>query len=190
MSQNSAEVNVGTTGSICSFPVNTVLQFGHNAPLPVTKKDHGFASSDGIKQSGSRSTNNIMAWQDATLVRTVVTEASVTYQFTLLQSNADNLELFYGTKKDLETGAYHWDASNSGGRKSFVIEVIDKVLDKKFRYYIPSGEVTEIGEITIGSGDAISYDITITAYKVPVSAGPDANTLIWDGPASEEYVPA
>lgn len=188
MSQNSSEVAVGATGAIYSFPVNTVLQWGAHAALPVAVVEHGFASEDGVTITGSRTNTNIMAWQGATVVRTVVTESSVTYSFSLLQSNADNMELFYGVKKNAVTGAYHWDAGESGGRKSFIVDVLDKGADKKFRYYIPSGEVTEVGDINIVSGDAISYEVTITAYKVDVE-DQAANTLIWDDTYLEDVTP-
>jgi len=32
------------------------------------------------------------------------------------------------------------------------------------RIYIPAGEITSVGERTLASGEAIGYNVTITAY--------------------------
>jgi hypothetical protein len=32
------------------------------------------------------------------------------------------------------------------------------------RIYIPTGEVTSLGERTLASGEAVGYEVTITAY--------------------------
>lgn len=178
MAKNVDEAFVGVTGSIFSFPSTATLEYGVNGELPVNFVEHGYASEDGITVNGSRSTTQIYAWQDATLVRTVTTEASVTYQFTLIQVNAANKELYYGKKANATTGGIHWDPAISAEKKSFVIDIIDG--SKKVRYYIPSGEVTEIGEQQITSSSLVSYNITITAYKVDVE-GEMANTVIWEG---------
>ena len=185
--QNVNEALVGVTGAIYSFATDSLLEYGVNGALPVAHVDHGFASEDGVTVNGSRSTTNIFAWQNATLVRTVTTEASVTYKFTLIQVNEANAELYYGRKKNSITGAVHWDPAVSAGKRSFVIDVIDPSVDKKVRYFIPSGEVTEIGEQNIVSSGLVSYNLTITAYKETIQGTDEpANTLIWDGPATEE----
>lgn len=182
MAQNVNEAVFGVTGAIYSFPTDGVIEYGVDGDLPVGAVEHGYANEDGITVTGSRSTTNVFAWQNATLVRTLVTEASVTYVFTLMQTNDDNEELFYGVSKNSTTGAYHWDPSKTGGKKSFVIDVIDEGADKKIRYYIPSGEVTEVGEISITNSTNIGYNVTITAYKTEVE-GEAANTLVWSGAA-------
>lgn len=184
--QNVNEALVGVTGAIYSFPTTATLEYGVNGALPVGHTDHGFASEEGITVNGSRSTTNIFAWQNATLVRTVITEASVSYQFTLIQVNEENAELYYGRKKNSITDAIHWDPAVSAGKRSFIVDVIDPGVDKKVRYFIPSGEVTEIGEQNIVSSGLISYNLTITAYKENIANTDEAaNTLIWDGPATE-----
>jgi hypothetical protein len=39
------------------------------------------------------------------------------------------------------------------------------------RYYIPEGEVTEVGDRTYASGEPIGYDVTISAYPNATLAG-------------------
>jgi len=43
-----------------------------------------------------------------------------------------------------------------------VIDVVDGDIVE--RTYIPAGEVTAVGERTLASGEAIGYNVTITAY--------------------------
>ena len=50
----------------------------------------------------------------------------------------------------------------TGGRQSFVVDVIDGSAIE--RIYIPSAEITSVGERTLASGEAIGYNVTITAY--------------------------
>lgn len=182
------ETLVAVTGSILTFPIGTVVEYDDIYSKPAAAVEHGYASADGIKIAGTQSTTNIMGWQNATVVRTVVTEASVTIQATFLQTNDDNQKLFFGAAKNPVTGAIHWDAANTGGRFGMFIDIIDVTANKKIRYYAPSAEVTEKGEISLTSGDAIGYNVTITAYKVEIEDEP-ANLLIWDGPAKAPVTP-
>jgi hypothetical protein len=42
------------------------------------------------------------------------------------------------------------------------VDVVDGSIVE--RTYIPAGEVTAVGERTLASGEAIGYNVTITAY--------------------------
>lgn len=117
-------------------------------------------------------------------MRTVTTESSATFQFTLLQKNDANDELAYGRAKNSVTGAFHVDAGIAYPHKSYFITAIDTATNRVVRYYIPDGQVTSVGEQTINAQGLISQDITITAYVVNVEGEP-ANYLVWD----DEYIP-
>lgn len=188
MSLDTTQAVVAVTGSILTFPLGTVIEYDDIYSKPAVTIDHGYASADGVKITGNQTTSNIMAWQNATVVRTVVTEASVTIQLTLLQTNADNKKLYFGRGVNATTGAVHWDAAETGGRFGMFIDIVDTASNKKVRYYAPSAEVTERGEMSLVSSDAVSYNMTITAYRVDVEGEP-ANLLIWDGPATAPVAP-
>jgi hypothetical protein len=79
---------------------------------------------------------------------------------TFIETNSHVLELYYGDT--MTSGEIDIDPRSTGGRKSFVIDVLDG--DKIERIYIPAGEVTSLGERTLASGEAIGYEVTITAY--------------------------
>lgn len=177
MAQNSNEVEIAVTGAIYSFATTEVGPEDHNDALPLTAKEHGYTNEDGVEITADKSISNILAWQNATLVRSVVTEASVTVSFTLIQDNADNRSLFYGVGVDAVTGAYHWDPAATGGRKSFVIDGIDTTNGTKVRYYFPEAEVTATEPITLNSSTPVSFGITITAYKTAEGY----NSLVWHG---------
>lgn len=183
MAKNTEELMVGVTGNILSAPLGTVIEYGVNGEIP-NATDHGYATEDGVTVTGTRSTTNIYLWQEATLGRVVITEASVTYSLTLAQLNTENNELYYGSKVNATTGGTHWDVSKTGGKRQFVIDVIDPVTNKKRRYYLPSAEVTEVGEQTITNSGLLTLPLTITAYKVDVE-GEACNTVIWEGEADE-----
>ena len=49
------------------------------------------------------------------------------------------------------------------GRQAFVIDAID-TTGQAVRRYIPSGEVTERGEVGLTGTDAVGYEVTVAAY--------------------------
>src|SRR5690606_29807824 len=107
-------------------------------------------------------TNNIIAWQNAEVVRVVTTESSLTVSFTMIESNPNSLELYYGSAVNTTDGSIEINPGESGGRRSFVVDYVDG--DKLVRLYIPEGELTETGESVLSSGEAVGYEVTITGY--------------------------
>lgn len=124
----------------------------------------GFVSEDGVTETRDRSSDDIKAWQNAATVRTVITDATLTYSFTLIETKKETVELYYGTTVTaaVAEGDFVIVPANTGGRKSFIIDVVDGA--ELIRTYIPQGEVTEVGEKVYASGEPIGYEVTITAY--------------------------
>jgi len=159
MALDSANVRVAVTGEISVGPTTA------SAPTAVSSALTGFAglgyvSEDGVTESRDRSTNDIKAWQNADTVRTVVTEANLSYSFRLIETNTATLELFYGSAA--AGGDLTVVPASTGGRKSFVIDVVDGT--ELLRIYIPQGEVSEVGDVVYASGEAIGYEVTVRAY--------------------------
>lgn len=136
----------------------------------------GYVSEDGVTETRDRSADDIKAWQNAATVRTVITDATLTYSFTLLETKKETVELFYGTTVTAAAtdGDFVIVPSNTGGRKSFIIDVVDGAELR--RIYIPEGEVTEVGDVVYASGEPIGYEVTITAYKNTTLNG---NARVW-----------
>lgn len=160
---NANEVDVAVTGAISSMKAGDTIPTSATGGL-TTATNHGFATDDGIEITANRTTQNITAWQDASTVRVLVTESSITYHFTLLQNNQANRELYFGAKE--VDGKIEWNPANSGGRKPFIIDALDRANNKIIRHVIPSGEVTEVGTQNLQNGGAIQYEVTITAFNV------------------------
>src|SRR5690606_39768421 len=94
------------------------------------------------------------AWQNAEVVRSVDTEASITYTFRLIETKKEAVELNYATKVQPDVSVMIIP-SETGGRQSYVLDVIDG--DDFIRAYIPEGEVTEVGGQVYAGGEPIGY---------------------------------
>lgn len=167
MATNAANVNIGVSGAF-SFGLTTAT-----APIDATTAlpaadwhDVGYISADGITETRDRSTNNIVAWQNADTVRTVTTEASMTVQFVAIETNPNTLELYYGAAVDTTDGSVEIVPADSGGRRSIVLDYVDG--SDLVRLYGPLAEVTDVGDLVVSSsGDPIGYDVTLTLYPGP-----------------------
>lgn len=183
MAQTITEGLVPVAGNIISFDKDATIVYGVNGAIPANAIDHGFANEDGVTEAGDRSNTNIMTWQNSQNFRTITTEASKTFQFTLLQVNDDNLELAVGRGRNAETGGFHVDAGISYPHRGWFIDAIDTGENKKIRLYLPDAQVTSVGERTINAQGVYSQDITLTAYATTVE-GELCNYILWDGPAT------
>lgn len=161
MALDSDNVRVAVTGVVSVGPTTATAPTDASAAL-TGFNDLGYVGEDGVTETRDRSTTKLKAWQNADTVREVVTDASISYKCVLLETKKETVELFYASTVDDTTGAIVIVPSATGGRQSFVVDVIDG--DDFIRAYIPSGEVTEVGDQVYASGEAIGYEVTITAY--------------------------
>lgn len=163
MATNSANVRAGVTGVVsigatgAAAPTSTIVAL-------TGFTDLGFVSDAGVTESRSRSTNDIRAWQGGAIVRTLVTEGSLTFKLVLLETSKAVVEAYYGATatQTATEGNLVVVPTATGGRKSFVIDVIDGA--ELNRSYVPQGEITEVGDMVFSSGEPIGYELTITAY--------------------------
>jgi hypothetical protein len=169
MALDSDNVRVAVTGAVYVAPAGSSAPTTSSSALDAAFVDLGYVSSDGISESVDRVTNQIRAWQKGSLVREVTSEGTFSVTMTFIETNESVLELYYGTAND--AGEFNIDPTSTGGRKSFVIDVIDGASIE--RTYIPAGEITSLGERTLASGEAVGYEVTITAYA---DAGADTVT--------------
>jgi hypothetical protein len=159
MSNDAEKVVVGITGA--AYVADTT-QAGPttSAGVPAGFTAYGYVTQDGIEFATDKGTAQIRAWQNSDLVREVITEATVTYSFALMESNEAVIESYFGSP--MIDGKIEFKPNETGGRKSFVFDVIDG--DKKIRHYIPRGEITQIAPQTWVNGEAVVYGFTVTAY--------------------------
>lgn len=164
MALTTSQVGVAVTGEIFVAPTGTALPTDTSTALNAAFKGLGYVSDDGITENVERSIDDLVAWQNATVVRSVVTDAKITYEFTLWQTNKDVAETVNGVTvtQSAPHGTYAMAAGTTGGRKAWVFHIVDGAEIK--RIVIAEGEVTERGETTYASGEAIGYELTVTAY--------------------------
>lgn len=166
-------VYVGVADGTAAVPTDATTELG------AGWTNVGYISEDAVTENIETDTNEIVAWQNSDVVRTLVTKFGVSYQFTMIETKAAAVGLYYG--KDVVAGQTTHDIGGPRvGRGPFVIDAIDSA-GQIMRRYIPVGEVTERGEVAITATDAVGYDTTISAYPTPDLDG--ASVRVWYGTA-------
>jgi Ethanolamine utilization protein EutJ (predicted chaperonin) len=151
---------VGITGKVYVGATTVTAPTTATSTLAVGFTELGYVSSDGVEFSVDKKSNDIRAWQNSDLVRSIVTEGTLTYSFNLLETSLATLQAYFGAS--LTSGKVAVSPTATGGKQSFVIDVVDGT--KNIRHYVPAGEILSVEAQKIQNGEAISYGITITAY--------------------------
>jgi len=163
MAIDSTEIRVGISGSVHVAPLGTTVPDDATTALDAAFIDLGAITEDGIALSPSRSIEKIRAWQSAKAVRTVVTEDELSIAFSLMQWNADSIDLVFGggtfsVANTTET-QYVPPAAGTIDERIFVFEWVDG--DVSNRLLVPRGMVSEIGEIAVVKTSAIELAMTV-----------------------------
>lgn len=172
MALNAANVKVGITGELFVAPIGTSRPTSATDSLDGAYVGLGYVSEDGVTEAHEDSVDNIVAWQNSTIVRAVRTASLMTLSCTLIETKGSVLELFHPGATIESDGATGWKLevpTPEIARRQFALNVVDGA--KVMRIDIGNGEITSRGEVTYGSSDAVGYQITITCY-------PDENGLL------------
>jgi len=157
MALTASNVRAAITGAVYVGATATAAPTSHNSVLDAGFADLGYLNADGITEARERTSEPIRAWQLNTIVRTLITESGMTFTFVPIETKKKTIETFYGSSVTDGTGLITVDPASTGGRLSWVIDVIDGT--DTIRWYIAEGEVTEVGDVVYaaGSGDPIGY---------------------------------
>lgn len=167
MTLDSDNVRVAVTGLVSVAPTGTAAPTSSASSLNVAFVDLGYLDDSGVVETRERTITDITAWQNSTVVRTIVTDGKYTLKFTMIETTIASQETFYGSTVQGQTatdGRIDVVPTATGGRKSWVVDVVDG--DEEKRIYVGSGEVTEVGDVTYVSTGTISYPVTVTGYPV------------------------
>ena len=154
-----AQILVGADGKAYVGATTAAAPTTSGSTIDGGFSDLGWISEDGLVSSSNTSSNDIKTW-DGVTARKVITDTEFTFKVKFLQTSKYVLELFHagstmsGSKMDVKKAVQD--------HRSFIFDVFDGTIP--VRIYIASGEVTEQGDITYANGEAIAYEVTITAY--------------------------
>lgn len=159
MANVATNVRVGVTGTIWNAVTGTALPGDALTAPNVAFDDLGYVSDDGVTQTIDTSTTDIVAWGGDT-VRTIQTEHSVSYTFTLIETKAEVLALYYSDTA--ATSALATITAAQATRGAWIIDVVDG--DQAIRLEMSDAQITDKGDVTYATAEAIGYEVTITAY--------------------------
>lgn len=174
MSLNAAAVRIGITGEVYTADAGATVSAptSSQSVLDTDLYGLGYVSEDGVTETYDDTVEDIVAWQNATVVRSNTTESKATLAFALIETKGKVLELYHKGSTVEAVGAGEWKIdvkAPTPDPRPFVLDVIDGV--KHIRFWVPNGEVQERGEIVYANGEPVGYNVTITCY-------PDANNIV------------
>lgn len=162
MALNAANVRTGIAGEVSVAPTTATFPTTAAAAL-VGFTGMGYLAPAGIVPKGDKSTTDLTAFQNNTVARTLVTGAKRTYEFTLWETSKATIEFAYATTvtQAAAEGSYTIDPGASGGRRKFVIDVVDGAVLHREMF---EGELTGMEESGWVNGEAVAFKCTVTVY--------------------------
>jgi len=156
-----------TGGAVFMAPVGTTAPTDAKTALDNAFTDLGFVSEDGVTESVTISTTNIKEWGGG-IVLVTQDEKTATLKFKLIEYLNANVQKFVnGDDNVTGTLVAGMHIAVNGDEADERILVIDQIMrnDTPFRIVIPRAQISEIGEVTYKSNEAVGYDVTVTAIK-------------------------
>ena len=166
---NSANVTAAKPkigGAVYVAPVGTTLPTDAISSLDAAFKSLGYISEDGLTNENSPESEDIQAW-GGDIVLNVQTAKPDMFSFKLIEGlNVDVLKFVYGEENvtgDLDTGITVKANSKEPEERALVIDMILKGGVLK-RVVVPSGKISEIGEIVYSDSESVGYEVTVSAF--------------------------
>lgn len=162
-----AVANVSTTkgvsgGYFFSAPSTATVPTDIDTALPSDFVNLGFISEDGVTESIETDAENMVDMNGDT-VYTASSSRTETITATLIEVKESALKEIYGQSmvtatNDLITVKHgaHDDPS-----RIYVLELVLRD-GRRWRQVVPAGQVTEVGELALASGELAGREITIT----------------------------
>lgn len=158
MALDATNVAVAVTGAVYVAPAGTTIPNDPYDPLHANFADLGYMGEDGVVESHGTETNDIKAWQNGDVVRKVQTSHDLTYAFTMIETNPDTMEFFYGN--------YANGVTEITGEQPPELPMVIHVIDGTdlIRISIPAAQISERGDVQYVNGDAVGRPVTVTCY--------------------------
>jgi hypothetical protein len=170
-----ADVYVGPTTAPAPTDIDTALNAAFDAV--------GLLSEDGMTESREQEETDHYAY-GGILVRTTRSKHKRMIMITALEDNPVVFDLVNPGSEVATSGGVTTRTvvvPSAPNPKSFVLELVDGAVTK--RRYIPTAEVTSVGDVSISDNEMATYELTVTIY-------PDADGILYyditDDPQAEE----
>jgi hypothetical protein len=168
-----------TGGSVHVAPLGTTLPTDATTALAAAFESLGYISEDGITNSTTRESASIKEWGGSTVLNPQ-TEFEATYKMTFLDSvDLNVLKAVFGSANVTGTLATGITVKVNADELDEQSWAIDMVLNGGAveRDIIPSGKITEVGDIQYVADDAVMFEVTITTH--PDSSGNNAYKYLY-----------
>ena len=169
-------------GGVHVAPIGTTLPTDATTALAAAFESLGYISEEGVTNSTTRETASIKEWGGADVLNPQ-TSFSSTYKMTFLDSADLNvLKAVFGASNvsgTLATGITVNVNSKELDEQSWAIDMVlqSGALERDI---IPSGKITEVGDVQYVADDAVMFEVTITTH--PDSSGNNAYKYIYKAP--------
>lgn len=154
--EDTPDLYVAATGTTAPTDLTTAWGVGWTAA--------GLMGEDGLTESREQETSDHYAW-GGVLLRTIKSKHKRTFRAVLLEDNATTFGLINpGSTTATATGTDTRTVKiPTANQKAFGFDLQDGGATVK-RVIIPTGEVTEVGDIVYSDGEVTGYEVTITVY--------------------------
>lgn len=177
---NSQLVSAGkplVSGAINAAPLGTTAPTGTTSELDAKFVKLGYVSEEGLTNAVETDSDGVKAWGGATVLN-IRTSRDETFAWTFIQAmDPDVLKEVYGEKNVTdnagEIAVKHNDLELSP--RVWVFEIL-LTGGRMKRIVVPSGTITEVGDVVYKDGDPIGYEVTM--HAAPDSEGNTAYEYI------------
>lgn len=182
MANNKKNTSLGkpmANGMVYAAPAGTALPTDATTALDAAYKSVGFISEDGITNSVDTDSTTVTDAGGTTVINEI-SSYSETYQFAMLETQADALGVRFESAnvKSADGGKLTVDHKMpTGESKVYVFEIL-MTGNKVKRIVVPDGTVSEYGDTQYHAGDAIVYDVTIAANPSDLIGGATSREYI------------
>lgn len=156
-----------TGGAVFMAPVGTTLPTDARTALGEGFIDLGYVSEDGVTEGVSISTTNIKDWSGGIVIVTQ-DEKTVTLKFKLIEFLNVNVQKFVnGDANVTGTLVAGMQIKVNDTEADERVLVVNQIMrdNTPYRMVLPRVKISEIGEVTYRSNEAVGYDVTVTAIK-------------------------
>jgi hypothetical protein len=138
----------------------------------------GYLSDDGPTVGQSVDQTDIIPWQSAVPLRSVITGRSITLQFVLWQLNGDTIALYFDADKGTEnatTKLLAMELRSDSPQHLYAVGIDSHDAERVLRLAFGRASLSDAGDMQISRGSVVPLDCTLSALD---DAGVLANILL------------